>query len=37
MINLHCIMQKKKRKNPNVLFALNSNTENIKAYIDNLQ
>lgn len=29
-------MQKKK-KNPNVLFALNSNTENIKAYIDNLQ
>lgn len=30
-------MQKKKRTNPNVLFALNSNTENIKAYIDNLQ
>lgn len=29
-------MQKKK-KNLNVLFALNSNTENIKAYIDNLQ
>lgn len=29
--------RKKEKKNPNVLFALNSNTENIKAYIDNLQ